>query len=161
LLSTNVCYRQALTAFVFLLLLPSAPIFVPVKISIVIAVLSLPFLWRMGLQSSVDGISGQYQTSMTLGVRRWRYVNFVAWPQLASKCGTLAGIAGFWAVGDFAVSRVIATRDVSIAMMIDSMMSSYRLSLATVMTLSLLVVGVLVFSVIKGVAFVSCRKSFL
>jgi thiamine transport system permease protein len=79
-------------------------------------------------------------------------------PQIAARAALIAGIASVWACGDFAVSRILADQDISLAMMTETLMSSYRLGLASVLSLSLIICGAICFFTMIGVGHVLRRK---
>ena len=54
----------------------------------------------------------------------------------------LAGIASFWAVGDFALGKLLLPQDVTLSLLIESLLSSYRLNAAMALMSLLLVLGI-------------------
>lgn len=160
-LSGYVAPSQALAGFAFLIITPNEGWWPFLKIPLVLVLLFLTSLWRMGWQSELDSLRGQRDVALTLGASesqiRWR----IFWPQAADRAGTLAGIAAVWAAGDFALSRILAHRDLTLAMMTESLMSGYRLGLATLLSLGVIAVAVVAFLSMKGIARVLGRTAHL
>lgn len=149
---------QALTAFAFLVLSPNEGAWPFVKLPLAFALLSFPLMWRMGWQGSLDSLNRQRAVALTLGIEGRAFLRQIAIPQLASRASTLAGLAAVWATGDFAVSRILAHRDLTLAMMTETLMTGYRLNLATVLSLGLFAVAAVVFLVLKGAGRVLGRR---
>ena len=160
-LSSYSAPSQALTAFVMVVILPNTGAWSYLKIPLALGLLLLCTLWRMGWRSQVDGLARQHETAEILGASPWLRFVHVTLPQTAPAAGRLAGIAALWAVGDFAVSRIVAHHDLSLAMVTETLMSGYRLGLATVLTLGVLFVGGSCFFFMRGIGNVIGRKSFL
>lgn len=158
-LSGYVAPSQALAGFAFLIVTPNEGWWPYLKIPLVLTLLFLTSLWRMGWQSELDSLRGQRDVALTLGASESLIRRRVIWPQASARAGTLAGIAAVWAAGDFALSRILAYRDLTLAMMTESLMSGYRLGLATVLSLGVIGVAVLAFVIMKGVAGVAGRES--
>ena len=149
---------QALTAFAFLVISPNEGFWPFLKIPVTLTLLTLPILWRMGWQSDLDGLQRQREVSQTLGASRLFYFRHVVVPQLAGRASTLAGLAAVWAVGDFAVSRILAHQDLTLALMTETLMTGYRLGLATVLSVVIFGVSAICFIILKGVGRVLGRK---
>lgn len=149
---------QALSAFTFLVLLPNGGAWPFVKIPLCLTLLTLSTLWRMGWKSQMDSLRLQQQSAAVLGAKPGAIFRSIILPQMADPAARLAGVASLWAVGDFAISRIIAHRDLSLAMMTETLMSGYRLGLATIMTLAVLAVGAICFFIMRGVGNVIGRK---
>lgn len=149
---------QALTAFAFLVVTPNEGFWPFVKIPLALTLLTVPVLWRMGWQADLDSLKRQREVASTLGASGAEFLKWVALPQLAPRAATLAGLAAVWAAGDFAVSRILAHRDLTLAMMTETLMTGYRLGLASVLGIAVLVAGILCFALMKGIGHVLGRK---
>lgn len=153
---------SALAGFALMALGPNGGAWPLVKIPIALVLIFLPALWRMGWQRQIESIEGQKQVAQTLGASDWQIWRRIVVPQLAPQAGTMAGIASVWAGGDFAISRLMASTDLTLGMMTETLISSgYRLGLATWMSLLLLFVVVISFLLFKGIGYVLSRKSLL
>jgi hypothetical protein len=80
-------------------------------------------------------------------------------PQMWAKFTFLAGIAAFWASGDFALSTIISGRELTLAMNAKTLLGGYRLELASVVVLLSLLIGVFTYFVFVGLGHVSHSKS--
>lgn len=106
-----------------------------------LSILILPVLFRFRWANFIDGLSLQIETARTLGAG-WNLIFFkLIYPQVIAEAGFLAGLAGLWASGDFAVSKIVSGRNLTLAMHINSMVSSYRINPAIAISWILIVVG--------------------
>ena len=115
------------------------------KICVAITLISVPALYRLYWDAAVSGLRSQRATARTLGASNWLTFRRVVFPQLARPLGFVAGLSSLWAWGDFALSRTIAERDMTLGMMIQSLMSSYRFDLATFLVWILIIGGAATF----------------
>lgn len=152
---------QALTGFAFLVLTPNEGLWPFVKIPVALALMSLPTLWRMGGESALEGLRRQRDVARTLGASENEIFRFITWPQIHGKILRLSGLATVWACGDFAFSRILAHRDLTIAMMTETLMGSYRLGLATLMSVLLAIVALVALALLWGVGRVLGRRPVL
>jgi thiamine transport system permease protein len=113
----------------------------------------------MGWDGVLRSLEGQIAIARTLGAGTSQIFKEVLLPQISNRAALLSGIAAVWACGDYSVSRILAHRDLSLAMMTETLLSSYRLGLATVLSLSLIVCGLICFFIMIGVGRVFSRKS--
>lgn len=129
-----------------------------IKIIIALVLLSLNNLFRMGWDADLQSLHPQVTVAYSMGASRDQIFKKILFPQISNRAGLLAGIASVWACGDFAVSRILAHRDLSIAMMTETLMSSYRLNQAIVLSALLIVSGLLCFIFCVGGSRVLRRK---
>lgn len=148
----------SLACFSFLILGPNEGFFSFLKISLVLVLLSINNLFRMGWDGDLQSFYPQVTVAYAMGASRNQIFKEILFPQLSNKAGLLAGIASIWACGDFAVSRILANRDLSIAMMTETLMSSYRLNQAIVLSSLLIMSGLLCFLFCVGGSRVLRRK---
>jgi len=150
----------ALCCFAFLILGTNESFWPFIKIPLAFNLLCLASLYRMGWDGVLHSLESQITVARTLGAEAPQIFKEVLLPQISKRAALFAGVAAVWACGDYSVSRILAHRDVTLAMMTESLMSSYRLGLATILSLSLVVCGVICFFIIRGVGNVFSRKSF-
>lgn len=158
-LSGYVAPSTALCCFAFLIMGTNESFWPFIKIPLAFNLLCLASLYRMGWDGVLRGLEGQITIARTLGADSTQIFKQVLLPQISKRAALFAGVAAVWACGDYSVSRILAHRDVTLAMMTETLMSSYRLGLATVLSLSLFVCGVICFFVMMGVGNVFSRKS--
>jgi thiamine transport system permease protein len=157
-LNGYVAPSTSLACFSLLILSPNEGIFPFIKIPIALVLLSLNGLFRMGWDSELRSLESQLNVAYAMGASPGQIFKEIMFPQISAKAGVLAGIGAVWACGDFAVSRILAHRDLSIAMMTETLMSSYRLNQATVLSLLIIVAGIICFALCVGGSRVLRRK---
>jgi len=158
-LAGYVAPSTALCCFAFLILGTNESFWPFIKIPLAFNLLCLASLYRMGWDGVLRGLEGQISVARTLGANSNQIFKDVLLPQISKRAALFAGVAAVWACGDYSVSRILAHRDMTLAMMTETLMSSYRLGLATLLSLSLVVCGVICFFIMMGVGNVFSRKS--
>lgn len=148
----------ALTGFAFLVLGPNSGIGPWIKIPLAMTLLSLTSLYRMSWESSVQSLDLQRQMAEVLGADRWLIFKKIEFPQLIKRASFLSGLVALWMAGDFAISRILAPRDLSLSLMTETLLSSYRISQASILSVLIFIVGVLMFLFYLGVGRVLSRK---
>lgn len=157
-LNGYVAPSTSLACFSLLILGPNEGIFPFIKIPVAITLLSLNGLFRMGWDGELQALRTQSTVAYAMGASRAQIFREIMFPQLSDRAGFLAGIASVWACGDFAVSRILAHRDLSIAMMTETLMSGYRLNQAIVLSGLIILTGLLCFALCVGGGRVLRRK---
>ncbi|MEK2689904.1 ABC transporter permease subunit [Bdellovibrio sp. GT3] len=157
-LNGYVAPSTSLACFALLILSPNEGIFPFLKIPVAMLLLSLNGLFRMGWDSELRSLESQLSVAYAMGASPSQIFSEIMFPQISGKAGVLAGIGAVWACGDFAVSRILAHRDLSIAMMTETLMSSYRLNQATVLSLLIVLAGLICFFICIGGSRVLRRK---
>jgi thiamine transport system permease protein len=148
----------ALCCFAFLMFGSNESYWPFIKIPLAFNLLCIGSFYRMGWEGVLNSLETQVAVAGTLGAKPSQIFRKVLLPQISSRAALIAGVAAVWACGDFAVSRILADRDISLAMMTETLMSSYRLGLASVLSLSLIVCGAICFFMMIGVGHVLSRK---
>lgn len=151
----------ALVGFSFLVLFPQGSFFSWIKISLAFLLLNLASIYRLGWGQSLDSLNRQVEVAEVFGASEWIIFRKIKWPQLHSKAVDLVSLLAIWVGGDFAVSRILAEKDLSLAMLVESLMTGYRLSQAGLLSLLLIFVILIGVVVIKGVGHVIHRKFIL
>lgn len=159
-LSGYVAPSTALCCFAFLIIGANESFWPFIKIPVAFNLLCLGSLYRMGWGGVLRSLEGQISIAKTLGAEASQIFKEILLPQVSKRAALFAGVAAVWASGDYSVSRILAHRDLSLAMMTETLMSSYRLGMATVLSLSLIVCGAVCFFIMLGVGRVFSRKSF-
>ncbi len=148
----------ALTGFAFLVLGPNYGLGPWIKIPLAIVLLSMSSLFRMSWESSIQNLQSQRAMALVLGAKPWQIFREIEVPQLIPRASFLAALVALWTAGDFAVSRILASKDLSLAMMTESLLSSYRISQASVLSFFVFLVGVALFIFFIGAGRVLSRK---
>lgn len=149
-LAGYVAPSTSLACFSLLIITPNEGFYPFIKIPLTLALLFLNGLFRMGWDSLLHSLENQIQIAYAMGASRGQIFKAVLLPQVLERAGTLAGIAAVWACGDFAVSRILAHKELTLAMMTDTLMSSYRLGQASVISILVMGVGALCYFIFTG-----------
>jgi thiamine transport system permease protein len=158
-LRSYIAPSTTLTGFAFLVAGPNEGFFSYFKIPLSLSLLFVGTLYRMGWESEVKRLSGQWATAEIMGASAWQGFRRILWPQVQDRALMLAGLAAAWACGDFGLSRILAYHDMTLALMTETLMSTYRLNLASLLSVGILFCGLLCFSIFWGFGYVSRRKS--
>lgn len=110
-------------------------------------VLGLSFvLWPMGYRllgaEYIESIKKQHRTSQSMGATHSQIFKWVVFPQVFPMLGLVMGLSALWAMGDFALSQIILPLDLSLPLLIKTLLSSYRFELSSVLVWVLLFLGV-------------------
>lgn len=145
--------------FGFLLLGFSNVLFAPLAIIFGLVMSTLPGLYRLLLADDVKSLRNQIEVARTMGAGWNQIFTYITFPQCVKSISLLSGFCAFWAVGDFALSRLVASRTINVAMLVDDLMGSYRLGAASVLVWLLLVIGGGIFLLFRGLGNVLSKKS--
>lgn len=113
-------------------------------------------LFRLEVFDKLQSLSGQVRVAELMGAGRFEIYKTVALPQVMPSIVFVSALGGFWAVGDFAFSQMILGNDSTLSLFIYSLMSQYRMELASLLIMVLFFVGLFVFFTIQGLKNV-CR----
>lgn len=149
-LSSYMAPSTVLACFAFLVLLPNTELWPYFKIPGVLFLLSITGLFRIAFSSALENLSQQQKVAWLLGASPGMIFRWIYLPQLVPVMALLSGLAAVWACGDYAVSRILATRTLSLSMMTDSLMSGYRLHQAVYLSGFVLLISLLVFLLVAG-----------
>ncbi len=130
-----------------------------IKISLGLVMIGVPTLYRFQWDSILRSLSGQVTVALSMGASEYLIFRRVLLPQVWNGGCFLAGLAAFWAWGDFAVSSVVAERTLTVAMLARSLMGTYRLPAATLLVWVNLFGGVFTFLAFWGVGRVFGSRS--
>jgi thiamine transport system permease protein len=104
-------------------------------------ILSVAALYKMGFEQVLGGLRGQMEVARLMGAGDIDTFVKIVFPQVLPTVFRLSGIAVLWAVGDFALCKVIFTNDFLLAQIIDDLMSSYRIEAATALMSLMIGIG--------------------
>lgn len=121
------------------------------KIILGLSLIMVPSFYRLQWDSTLRSLQGQRDVARVLGAGDVLIFVRVLLPQVVRPAFFIAGVASLWAWGDFALSAVVAERDLTIAMLVQSLMESYRLDAATVLVWTVIAGGALSFLLFNGV----------
>ena len=101
------------------------------KIILGLSLAAVPAFYRLQWDSILTSLEGQRIVARSLGAGELLTFRRVIWPQVAPSAFRIAGLASVWAWGDFSLSSVVAERTLTLAMVAQELMGSYRLDAAT------------------------------
>jgi thiamine transport system permease protein len=86
-----------------------------------------PTVYRLGMDRRLESLRGQIEVARSLGASDFLLWRKILVPQLWSPAAILGGVAAVWALGEFAVGRVILSGPRTWALLSESLVSSYRI----------------------------------
>lgn len=119
----------------------------------------IPTLYRLRVASLFSALSGQVKVAQVLGARPLQISQEILWPQMRRDIFFISGIGAFWASGDFALSSMIAGRELTLGIAAKSLLGGYRLELATLLTWVTLLIGGFIFIMLEAISRVFDKKS--
>lgn len=148
----------ALVGFSFLFW-PAAESFLVIKYILGLALLFFPTLYRIGWFRKIEDLKPQLLIAQQLGASKNLIFKKIIFPQTVGLAGQLAGMAALWAMGDFALARMMVGQEISLSMVIDSLMNGYRLEAAMALSGVLLLLSLFVYTLFFGVSRVFDRTA--
>jgi thiamine transport system permease protein len=115
-------------------------------------------LYRWGWVQRLESLRGQVQVAGTMGAGRRLIFCKITLPQVLDLACRLSAVASLWALGDFALAKMIISRPATLALIAESLMSSYRIEGAMAVTALILLFGFVLFLIFRGVENVIRRK---
>lgn len=116
-------------------------------------------LYRWGWRQALTDLEQQIAVAKSLGASHNMIFLRIKMPQLILPACRIAGIASLWAIGDFALGKIIFGEDVTLALLIETLMASYRTEAALALMSLLMVLGALSYFFFWGVGYVGRRAS--
>ncbi len=150
---------SVLTGFALLILFHGTGALSLLKISIGVTLVSIPTFYRLQWDAVITSMQGQVDVARTLGADELLIFDRILLPQVWQPACFLSGIAAFWAWGDFSISTVIAERSLTVALLVEQLMQSYRFDVATVLVWLLLFGGGVTFLIFWGLGHVISEES--
>lgn len=141
----------AIIGFAFLLIPGESAFLIKCKVMLALTLWSFPFLYRWLGHSTLQALENQMLVARTMGASHGMILSRVVFPQAARAFFTAAGLASLWACGDFALTSILIGDQSTWGLLIENAMSSYRLDLASLMLIPLMLLGALCYGTLKGV----------
>jgi thiamine transport system permease protein len=151
----------ALIGLIYYLMPKWINISAPLNVAIGLSILFFPMLYRLLLETRIESLFSNIQTAVQIGANSEMISKSIVLPQMAMVIGLTSGLASLWAVGDFALSSMASSNEFTLGLLIKALMGHYRIDAAQVLSLPLLLIGLVCFSIFAGVGRVLSRKSFL
>lgn len=137
---------------------PSTGPWVLFKIIMGLSLILFPPLYRWMGDGAIASLYAQVSVARTMGAGWGQIWGRILIPQLSKELGLIGALAALWASGDFALSSLVAYQDLTVAMLVDELMSSYRLELATWLMAPMLLAGFGCGALFLGAGYVTSRK---
>lgn len=139
----------AFIGFVFLIAWPADRSTQILRLAVALGFIFVPYLLKLYLVPKLNLLVYQQEVAYVLGAKPFATWLKVIWPQILPEIGQASALAAAWAVGDFALSRMLLIANDTLALETESLMSSYRLPLAGFLSLFLLLLGVVLYYVVR------------
>jgi ABC-type Fe3+ transport system permease subunit len=123
------------------------------------ALLIFTTLYRWGWNQELTGLEKQIETARALGSSKWMTFAEITFPQVIAPAARLSAMGALWALGDFSLGKILIAKDVTLALLIETLMSSYRIEAAMALMGLLTLLGFLIYFIFWGMAYVAHRKS--
>ena len=94
-----------------------------------------------------------------MGSTRFLTFKKIVFPQVFPSILFLSGLGAFWAIGDFAISKIIYGKSVTLALHIGDLVGAYKLELANLLVFLLLFLGLIVFTIFREMKYVISKKN--
>lgn len=126
-----------------------------------LSLLLFPVIYRFRGEKTLEKLSQQVQTARFLGADWFLIFYKILWPQSRSIFFLCAGVASFWACGDFAYSLIVSAGHSHLSLLVYDIFSSYRLDEAILLSWLLICLSFFVFLFWLGASFVFDKKLIL
>lgn len=129
-----------------------------IKVILGLGIIYLPLLYRWFLDEPMSLLKEQINIARTLGASwnlLWRKVTL---PQMHGPVKMAASLAALWTSGEFALSGLVSGRDLSLALIGQSLFARYQIDESAAVVVLLLAVGLASVWVIQGVLDVAYQK---
>ena len=136
-------------------------VFVLLKWIVGLSLLLFPLIYRFRGERALEQLTHQVETARFLGASWGIVFREILWPQNRSVFFLCAGMASFWACGDFSYSLIVSGGHWNLPLLIYDVFSSYRLDEAILLSWLLLFLSFFVLAFWMGVAFVFDKKIIL
>jgi thiamine transport system permease protein len=130
-----------------------------IKVVLAMSILLLPVLYRFELKTKLYALESQMEVASLMGASGFLSFTKIVFPQIFPSLLFLAGLGAFWTIGDFAISQIIYGKDITLALYIQSLVGSYKLELANLLMLVLMVLGLFVFLIFREMKYVVDKKN--
>ncbi len=119
------------------------------KVVLALSILFLPVLYRFEFGARIHQLRSQIESATLMGANDFLVFKKILLPQMYPTILFLAGLGAFWAIGDFAISQVIFGKEATLALFIQNLVGAYRVELANLLVILLLLIGSAVFLLFK------------
>lgn len=121
-----------------------------VKMALGLALVFLPALYRWKAASVILSLHSQIQAARAMGANSLQVFRQISFPQTVSATAWLAGVAAFWASGDFVLASILGFGHSTLGLLAESLLVSYQFELAALISLIILIFGAGCLTVLGG-----------
>lgn len=107
------------------------------KLVLGLVILFFPALYKWLGDGPISRLREQVDVARSLGASWFLLWRRIILPQIAKDLSWIGALASLWATGEFALSNMILSQDMTLALVVESFMSSYRLELASFLMIPL------------------------
>lgn len=99
-------------------------------------------LYRLSLVSSLTALGRQIEVAQVLGSSPRQIFTRLIFPQMLGPLMFVCGLSSMWACGDFALSKVLVSEDLHLALIVKTLAGNYRLDAAQVLMFVLYLIAI-------------------
>lgn len=122
------------------------------------SLLMLPGLYRLLIDQKMETLRDQISTAQILGATPMTIWLRIILPQIGPSIGRASGLSALWAIGDFALAKLLLRSDNTLALMSEGLVSSYRIEASAAIAFLIVVIGFGIYLFFEGIAHVYHRK---
>ncbi len=127
--------------------------------TVLLSLISFPVLYRFTLQTKINHLRLQRRMAFILGADEQLIFKRILFPQIIHPSLYCGFVASLWALGDFALGKIMTAQNITIAMIIENLMNSYRTDSAFGLAAILFIYAGFLFLVYRGVTDVFSKKA--
>ena len=131
------------------------------KLALSLCLCFFPYLYRLHWHGQLQNFQRQREVALTLGAGRGPLFFSILLPQSSSLAAYMAGIAAFWACGDFALSSLLAGEETHLALLMSHLLTRHHVLAATALAPLLLFISLLCYFVFWFLGYVHRKKYVL
>ena len=131
------------------------------KIPLAMSILVFPVLFKSFLERPLLDLKDQVVTAKVFGISNFKIILKILLPQMSAAISIWFSFLTIWFLSDFATLRALGTQTQTLGLMAESFLTSYRISLAYLMSVYILLVWMMVLVlgfVVKGALRVTYQK---
>jgi thiamine transport system permease protein len=140
-LNSAVGFSPVLLGFSFWLLGANFSPVSELKIASAISLFFLPVFYRWLIGDHLQNLQGQRQVARAMGASDWQVFWGIVWPQSKTLILICLSLICLWSAGDFVMTSLVSFSSSSLPQLVETLSTGYRLGLAQLTSLSILVVG--------------------
>ncbi|MFP5520109.1 MAG: ABC transporter permease subunit [Bdellovibrionia bacterium] len=149
-LSGMVSPSAALAGFSFLLIGGSEGVSPFIQVPLVLVILFVPVFHKIFWESHFSQLEKQVEVARVLGASRTLILHKILLPQSWDIIFKTGSLMFFWSMSDFAVSRILSSREITLGMAVDNLMSGYRLHYGFVVLMVLLMISLVAVVIMRS-----------